>query len=79
MSEEVESVEWSSDFVFMWVLKLNLLNDRVSLWLCECWSKNLESIALEIAMEGPNEGIDGITNDIVPLLKNDSKYRIFVC
>ena len=30
---------------------------------------------LRIALEGPNEGIDDIISDDVPLWKNDSKYH----
>jgi hypothetical protein len=29
-------------------------------------------------LEGPNEGVDDIINDIVPLWKNDNKYHFFV-
>ena len=30
---------------------------------------------LRIALEGLDEGVDDIISDIVPLCKNDSKYR----
>ena len=30
---------------------------------------------LQIALEGPNEGVDDMISDIVPLWKNDSLYR----
>ena len=37
-------------------------------------NKNLEGM-LRIALEGPDEGVDDIVSDIVPLWKNDSKYH----
>jgi hypothetical protein len=30
---------------------------------------------LQIALEGPNEGVDDIINDVVPLWKNGNKYH----
>jgi hypothetical protein len=36
-------------------------------------NKNMEAL-LQIALEGPNKGVDDIINDIVPLWKNDSLY-----
>ena len=44
------------------------------MYLCECWSKNLEAM-LWIVLEGTYEGIDDIISDTLPLWKNDSKYR----
>ena len=40
-------------------------------------NKILEAM-LQIALERPDEGIDGIISDVVPLWNNDSKYR-FLC
>jgi hypothetical protein len=37
-------------------------------------NKNLKAM-LWIALEGPNEGVDDIISDIVPLWKNDNNYR----
>ena len=41
-------------------------------------NKNLEAM-VRIALEGPDEGVDDIISDGVPLWKNDSNYRFFVC
>ena len=41
-------------------------------------SKNLDAM-LRIALEGPNEGVDDIIGDAIPLWKKDNKYRFFVC
>jgi hypothetical protein len=52
----------------------NLIKTRVgNMW----GSKNLEAM-LWIALERPDEGIDGIISDIVPFWKNDSKCCFFV-
>ena len=40
-------------------------------------SKNLEAM-LQIALEGPDEGVDDIINGVVPLWKNDNKYRFCI-
>jgi hypothetical protein len=37
-------------------------------------NKNLKAM-LQIALEGQDEGVDDIINDVVPLWKNDSNYR----
>jgi hypothetical protein len=37
-------------------------------------SKNLDAM-LRIAFEGPNEEVDDIIGDTIPLWKKDSKYR----
>ena len=37
-------------------------------------NKNLEAM-LRIALEGPNEGVDDINNDIVPHWSSDRKYH----
>jgi hypothetical protein len=41
-------------------------------------SKNLDAM-LRIALEGPDEEVDDIIGDAIPLWKKDSKYRLFVC
>ena len=41
-------------------------------------SKNLKAM-LRITLEGPDEVVDDIVSDNVPLWKNDSKYHFFVC
>jgi hypothetical protein len=37
-------------------------------------NKNLEAM-LRIALEGPDECVDDIINNVVPLWKNDNEYR----
>ena len=37
-------------------------------------SKNLNAM-LQIALEGPDEGVHDIIGDVIPLWKKDSKYR----
>ena len=37
-------------------------------------SKNLEAM-MQIALEGSNEGVDDIINDVVPLWKNDNEHH----
>jgi hypothetical protein len=37
-------------------------------------TKNLEAM-LRIALEGLDEGVDDIMNDVLPLGKNDSRFR----
>ena len=37
-------------------------------------SKNLNAM-LRIALEGPNEGVDDISDDTIPLWKKEYKYR----
>jgi hypothetical protein len=37
-------------------------------------SKNLDAM-LQIALEGPDEEVDDIIGDAIPLWNNDSKYR----
>ena len=48
----------------------NLIKTKVRHRFC---GKNLEAM-LRIALEGPNEGVDDIISDVVPLWKNDSNY-----
>jgi hypothetical protein len=40
-------------------------------------NKNLKAM-LQIALEGPDEGVDDIISDVVPLWKNESNYH-FLC
>ena len=51
--------------------KQNLIKTKVGNMV---GNKNLEGM-LWIALEGPDEGVDDIVSDVVPLWKNDSKYH----